>query len=368
MKKIAKIISITIGSILLVFIILVVYLSMIRVVDLAKQRGHMQQLETYYLENDLHFDDAFFTDFDVFDPSLRLNEIQYLATHNSYKKMGSSIGKFFVGLGDSFDEAKALRYEYHTFTKQLELGIRSFELDLRYRNNQFELTHVPLVDNASVAVDFLMALEEIALFQKHHPNHLPLLILLEIKSDWMMLDPFLQSFDASVFAKLDSMLSDVFQDGLFAPRDMLEDGKTLKETVQTSGWPKLNELLGKVVFIIHPHNTYVPMYYEMDETLQSQNMFLGVYQQQIEEDYASFIVHNDPNPEVIQPLINQNFIVRTRLDANLRIFTNDWESGIGSGAQILSSDFSIGRKDLHPEQVRYLDDLYIMIKNRYLFS
>lgn len=368
MKKIVKIATISLGSILLVFIVLVVYLSMIRVVDLAKQRGHMKNLETYYTENQMVFDDSFFTDFDVFDPNLRLNEIQYLATHNSYKKMGSNIGKFFVGLGDSFDEARALRYEYHTLTKQLEQGIRSFELDLRYRNKQFELTHVPLVDNGSVAVDFHMALEEIALFQTHHPNHLPMLFLLEIKSDWMMLDPFLSTFDETIFAELDSLLLDVFQDALFTPRDMIEEGKSLKETIQTTGWPTISALLGKVIFIVHPQNTYGPMYHQMDETMLTQNMFLGIHHQQIAEDYASFIVHNDPNVEAIRPLVDQNFIVRTRLDANLQRNAQDWENGIASGAQILSSDFSVGRKDLLPSQVFYLEDLYIIMKNRYLFS
>ena len=39
---------------------------------------------------------------------IKLNEIQMLASHNSYKKRGVPLGKLFIGLGDSFEEADAL--------------------------------------------------------------------------------------------------------------------------------------------------------------------------------------------------------------------------------------------------------------------
>lgn len=366
MKTTFKAIKITILSLILLFIGIVVYLWMIRVVDLAKQKGYMKELEEMYLEDYESVDEQFFADFLVTDPSLRLNEVQFLASHNSYKKLGSGIGKFFVGLGDSFREARALQYSYHPLTFQLEQGIRSFELDVRFRQNKFELTHVPLVDNSSVAVDFSLALEEIKLYSQHNPNHLPLLILLEFKTDWMMLDPFLQNITEEELALFDTMLEDVFGDDLFTPRDMLEEDTTLRETITTTGWPTIQSLLGKVVFIMHPSDTFVPMYYTMDESLSTQNMFLGTNIDTYQEPYASFIVHNDPNFYDIRPMVAENFIVRTRLDASLELYEHLWENGIASGAQILSSDFTIARSDLKYEEIRYLEDIYTMLRNRYL--
>ncbi len=57
--------------------------------------------------------------FDINDPSIKLDDIQMLASHNSYKKVGPAIGRFFVGLGDSFAEAKALNYGYQSITANL---------------------------------------------------------------------------------------------------------------------------------------------------------------------------------------------------------------------------------------------------------
>lgn len=366
MKPFLKAIKLTVLSLLILFLGIVIYLWMIRVVDQAKQKGHMRDVEEMYQEDYVEVDEQFFADFMVTDATLKLNEVQFLASHNSYKKMGSGIGKFFVGLGDSFAEARALQYSYHPLTYQLEQGIRSFELDVRLRQNKFELTHVPLVDNSSTAVNFFLALEEIRLYSEHNPNHLPLLILLEFKTDWMMLDPFLQNITEEELVIFDAMLEEVFGDDLFTPRDMLETDTTLRETITTTGWPTIQNLLGKVLFIMHPSETFVPMYYQMDDTLSTQNMFLGANMDTYQEPYASFIVHNDPNFYDIRPLVAENFIVRTRLDASLQLHESEWENGIRSGAQILSSDFTIGRSDLKQDEVKYLEDLYTMIKNRYL--
>src|SRR5690554_1664948 len=117
---------------------------------------------------------------------------------------------------------------------------------------------------------------------------------------------------------------------------------------------------------MHPSDTFVPMYYQMDESLHTQSMFIGADIDTYLEPYASFVVHNDPNFYDIRPLVADNFIVRTRLDASLELIESQWESGIMSGAQILSSDFTIGRSDLKQEEVKYLEELYTMIQNRYL--
>ncbi len=324
----------------------------------------MKELETMYHENYQPIHDSSFVDYDFDHNDYKLNEVQYLATHNSYKGYGSEIGKFYVGLGDSFDEARAMRYSYHSLTSQLQNGIRSFELDLRYRGDDFELTHVPLVDARTNALKFDLALEEIRLYSDNNPNHLPIIVLMEIKDDWMILDPFLNEYDEDAFIKLDTLISDTFGDALFNPSDLIQPDKSLKQTIQTLGWPDLDSLIGKVIFVMHP-SKFVPTYYEMDTTLLSQSMFPGVDFNNLDKDYASFVVHNDPNVEVIQEMVADGLIVRTRIDANLTQNVEYHKNVVLSGAQILTSDFTIGRSDLDSSEAIYLDNAYTVIKNQF---
>ena len=362
MIKAIKILLIAVLSVIVLFVLIVFRLFAIKLYDSSVQNAHMRTLKSYYQsENFEPVDETEFVNFSLTDTSIKLNEIQMLATHNSYKKTGSDIGRFFVGLGDSFEEARALKYGYKNLTDQFEAGVRSMEFDLRLRKTQFVLTHVPLVDNSSVAPDFSQSLEEIALFSSNHPNHIPIIILMEIKDDWMILDHALQVIESEDLENLNLLLVDKLGDQLFTPQMMMETGKTLKETIQTTGWPTVNSLLGKVIFVLHPGN-FTDMYYELDESLATQPMFIGSYASGVNQDYASFIVNNNPSVAEIAPLIQANFIVRTRIDSNLVFNQADFDQAILSGAQILTSDFLIGRKDIKASDVIYFDDNKMIIR------
>jgi hypothetical protein len=155
---------------------------------------------------------------------------------------------------------------------------------------------------------------------------------MEIKDDWMILDHALQVIESEDLENLNLLLVDKLGDQLFTPQMMMETGKTLKETIQTTGWPTVNSLLGKVIFVLHPGN-FTDMYYELDETLAE-----------------------------IAPLIQANFIVRTRIDSNLVFNQADFDQAILSGAQILTSDFLIGRKDIKTSDIIYFDDNKMIIR------
>ncbi|PKK97156.1 MAG: hypothetical protein CVV58_02680 [Tenericutes bacterium HGW-Tenericutes-3] len=354
MIKAIKFFLIFVLSVVILFVAIIVRLYAIKVVDVRLQVKHNNQLESYYQSSAFtEIDDAEFTDFDIHDASIKLNDIQMLASHNSYKKKGSALGKLFIGLGSSKAEAQALNYGYKNLTDQLENGIRSMEIDLRMRKTQFMLTHIPLVDNGSVAPVFSLALEEIAMFSDNNPNHLPIIILMEIKDDWMILDHALQKIEQEQLEDLNILLDDKLGNRLFTPNDMLEDGKTLNETVQTTGWPSISTLLGKIIFILHPGN-FVEPYQQIDPTLKTLPMFIGATPELIDQSYTSFIVHNEPDVTAIGQLVSQGYIVRTRIDADLVYSVDDYNDAINSGAQILSSDYTIGRSDLNIDDYIYL--------------
>ncbi len=361
MKKVLKIIILCTSAIIFIMVAIIVRLYMVRGYDYSLQKRHVNELTSYYEKNHDSLDEGTFLDFDLTDENIRLNDVQYLATHNSYKKTGPAIGRFFIGLGDSFEEARALKYGYKNITEQLQLGIRSFELDLRYRKDTFEITHVPLVDASSQAVNFELLLDELLLFSNHQENHMPILVLIELKNDWMILDPLLKDIDQQALIKLDDMIKSKLEDKLFLPSNMVDEHTSLKEKIMNDGWPLVSQLANKFIFILHP-GAFEQVYYDIDQTLQTQSMFIGSSYGQSYNDYASFFVHNDVDKEIISQLISDNFMVRTRIDSNL-IFSQDrFQSAIESGAQILTTDFSIGRSDINLDDVIYLGDHKLIVK------
>jgi hypothetical protein len=338
------------------------YLFLIRSNDFRRQERHLAQLEARYQSGHTAADELLLVDVDLSDESIQLNRLRLLGSHNSYKKTGPAVGRLFIALGANVDEARALRYGYRTLTEQFESGIRSLEWDVRLRRGRFELTHVPIVDHASVAPDVEGALEELRLYSVHHPRHLPLVILMEIKSDWMMLDPALQPVGTAELRALDQLIEGKLSDRLHRPRDLLaqvqsrgavEPGMSLRQAIQAHGWPSLAALLGKVIFVLHAGDLTTG-YYEADRTFQTQTLFPSVYATGVDRDYAAFVVHNTPDPEVIGGLVRAGFIVRTRIDADLVFRPARFEDAWRSGAQILTSDFTVGRSDLPAAAVIYL--------------
>lgn len=361
MKKILKIFTFSSLLLLLGFFLILIRLQIVLTYDINLQKKHMDHLEDYYTNPSFEaIDEQTFYDFSITD-DLKLNDIQYLASHNSYKKKGLSLGHFFVGLGSSKEEAQAMNYENKQITEQLNEGIRSFEFDVRKRNDSFMLTHVPLVDNSSVAPNFRLALEEIKLFSDYHPNHLPIIVLLEIKDDWMMLDPSLDDIGPSDLFELDQLISDTLGDDLITPSSLREETLSLQASIQLHGWPRLYDTLGKVMVVIHA-GSFVDQYVSLDPSFETLHMFPSVYSDQTELPYAVIVIENNPLSEMIPTYIQNNFIVRTRIDTELANDATVRLTGIQSGAQILTSDFSIARNDIAINQVFYLDSSYTVRK------
>jgi len=354
MMKFLKIGLISIISLVLIFLLMVIYLSSIQTYDIHQQKKHMDKLiKMYESDSFTPVSDTLFYDFELLE-TIKLNDIQYLASHNSYKKKGSNLGHFFVGLGSNFNEARAMNYANQTLTNQLSSGIRSFEFDVRLRNDTFMLTHVPLVDNSSVAPLLDLALDEINLYSTYNPNHFPIIILMEIKDDWMMLDPSLRTIGREELIALNLLIEETFGQNLVRPSDMINGDLSLKSSIEDNGWPSVQSLLGKVMFVLHA-GSIVESYVDLDESLHTLSMFPSVYSNQTDRHYTSFIIENNPMSSMIPTWISQNFMVRTRIDSELIIINDERTQGISSGAQILTSDYTAGRKDIKDDEIYYFN-------------
>jgi len=360
-KRILKIIVLVIIIGISLFLLLLLRLSSVRWASISRQERHLEELRELYQQDYDPVDEQAFANFDLDDPSIRLNEIRMIASHNSYKTRGTDIGKFFVGLGDSFEEAKALKYANPPLTEQLDKGIRSFELDVRYRRDTFEAIHVPLVDNGSTAVNLALAFEEIALWSEHNPNHVPILLLLEFKDDWMMLDPALKPIEAAEFALFDTLLQESFGETLYTPSDLMGSHSSIQARLEAESWPTLQELRGKILVILHPGD-FIDPYVATDSDLSELSMFPGMSNLDVDAPYAAFVVHNDPDVAAIGSLLDQRLIVRTRIDANLVRNPDTIQAAMDSGAQIMSTDFHPAHlfKD---ETYQYLEEEYTVVLN-----
>jgi hypothetical protein len=176
-----------------------------------------------------------------------------------------------------------------------------------------------------------------------------------------MLDPSLNDIKSSDLRELDDLISDTFGDDLITPSSVISNDLSLQASVQTHGWPLLSETLGKVMVVVHA-GSFIESYVSLDPTFETLHMFPSVYSDQIELPYAVFVIENNPLSEMIPLLVQDNFMVRTRIDTELSYNDIERLSGIQSGAHILTSDFSIARKDITSNHIYYLDSSFTVRK------
>jgi hypothetical protein len=314
--------------------------------------------------------------------TIRLNEWRVLASHNSYKqkpnpKVLSFLQRFKKRLGDDMDP-KRMDYGHLPLSEQFSTyGIRGIELDVYYdpkggkyrkrrlnlfvggvkqrvkdsvmRQPGFKMLHIADIDYETNYLTFIAALKEIHSWSKANPNHIPIYINIEPKNDspgdYSRFLRFLgfkkaTKFDEKAYLELDSEILSVFGiSDLFTPTDLKGKYATIKERLSVEGWPRLNECLGKVFFIIDGDRN--GMYESFLENGEKRPMF--VYSEPTENSTA-FVKRNDPlNNEMAISELTSMYIVRTRSDVEtIHARNNDYsllEAALKSQAQIISTDF-----------------------------
>ncbi len=362
-RRVLIVILSTFYVLITLFNVIVLFFCSLRFTDNRQQINHLDDLQEYYEttpSSEIAAEQSFVS-FDIDFNDLRLNEIKMVASHNSYKKQGTALGRAMIALGSSKEDARLMNYGNVWISEQLDAGIRSIEIDLRYKNGSFVTTHVPLVDNRSVCPDFSLLLEELKLWSDNHPNHIPIIIILELKSDWMVLDPTLDDIGQSELEMLNDMLLFNFDSAIYTPEMLKGSYDSLQERIATESWPYVSDLLGKFIFVLHP-GEFTDTYVSLFPDYEGMSLFPAVSNLDTDHGYAAFVVHNDPNIEEINALVAQNYIVRTRMDEDLVNDPDRMADAIASGAQILTTD-------LHPAtQIQnatpiYLDGNYTVIVN-----
>lgn len=302
---------------------------------------------------------------------LRFNQIQILGSHNSYKKVIDPEVMAMLSRSNP-DVARSLDYSHLPLTEQLDRGLRKLELDVFHDPNGgryaepygfrlagnpapfdaeimqrpgFKVFHVQDIDFRSHCPTFTGCLKVVKAWSDAHPGHIPLVITINAKDEVIDNPEFVEPlpFDGKAWADLDAEIRGETGDRLYTPDDLRGEFSTLREAV-LSGWPLLDDLRGKFMFVLDDSDEKIQGYINGHPSLKGRAMFVDAPEDTPE---ASFRIVNEPRRQLayIQALVRQGFIVRTRADADTiearQGNNNRLEAALASGAQIISTDYYV---------------------------
>ena len=323
---------------------------------------------------------------------LRINQLQTIGTHNSYKVQPEPD---VFALIQAFSPALAatLQYSHAPLATQLtQERVRQVELDVwadpaggRYSSHQvnallgkpvpssnadlyrpgLKVFHVPEVGYRSRYTTFVACLRQIRAWSLANPDHLPLAILVEAKEDPVP-DPanlgFAQPlpFDAAQLDEIDREIRSVVPASqLITPDTIRGQYPTLEQAVLAgNAWPTVGEARGKLLFLLDNENKR-DLYLQGHPSLRGRVMFTASSPGQPD---AAFIKDNDPlgadglEWQRIQGYVAAGYVVRTRADADtIQARTGDTtmrDAALRSGAQWVSTDYAT-RLEISPFATGY---------------
>lgn len=309
---------------------------------------------------------------------LKINQIQILGTHNSYKKimdpnviqliapmMDKMMGHYLKSMDsvkvNKYKEyhpnevsfAESLNYEFPVFGDQLDAGIRSLEIDVYHdptgnRFNRpvpytilkekgvenllafdsivlkapgFKVQHISDIDFRTNYSTFEEALLSLKKWSLAHPQHIPIFIMIETKDQGIPIFPNsaeVLPFTEETFDELDqTVLSLLGRDKLIVPDDVRGSFETLNKAVRAQNWPSLDKSKGKFVFLLTPSSAGIS---NGNVTYVKNHPSLKgramFVQSQPSDEFGAFILMDNSimRQNEIKSLVNEGFLVRTRAD------------------------------------------------------
>jgi hypothetical protein len=302
---------------------------------------------------------------------LHLNDIQLVGSHNSYKKAIDSELMQILYKEDS-NLAMSLEYEHLPIKEQLDLGMRNLELDifhdpqggkynsplglqviqnaspydsLEMNKPGMKVFHVQDIDFRSHYYLFSEALSEIKDWSDSNPQHIPVIITMNLKDEIIDRKGFQSPlpFNHSALDSVDNeILSVMGWDKLIHPDMVRSSYPTLEKAIIENGWPFLDEVKGKFLFMLDAGENINKLYVKDHPSLSGRVMFINSKEGTPE---AAFMILNNPfiSFATIQEFVKKGYMVRTRSDANtIEARNNDysrWLKALESGAQVITTDY-----------------------------
>lgn len=302
--------------------------------------------------------------------ALRLNQIQVIGSHNSYKMAIEPQLFDFLQSKDTTNGMKGLQYEHISITDQLNLGLRNLEIDVyadtkggqyahpkgldlvasnipydpdgKMNNPGFKVFHVLDIDFRSSTLTFEDCLQEIKNWSDANPGHTPIFITLEPKDgETNRFGTTPESFTPALFDALDEVIEKgLGSDKLITPDMVRGKYKTLEEAVLKNNWPALEKAKGRFLFVLDDSGKKKEMYMQNHPSLKNRMIFVNAAPGIPE---AAVMFRNNPEDPTIIDLVKKGYIIRTRADNSTEeARKNDYshfEMAQKSGAQIISTDY-----------------------------
>lgn len=301
--------------------------------------------------------------------NVKINQLQVIGSHNSYK---TAIEPELYKMIYAKDSAIAgVQYEHIAITDQLNMGLRNLEIDIyadskggKYAHPKglelvkpektydpngemnkpgFKIIHMVDVDFRSSVLTFEACLQMLKKWSESHPGHTPVFITLEPKDGYTnSFGTTPEAFTPQLFDEADAVIrKNLGTEKLITPDMVRGNYNTLEEAVLKGNWPTLKTAKGKFFFLLDDSKSKMKMYVEGHPSLKGRVAFVNA---QPGTPEAAAMFRNESNKDKdIADLVKKGYIVRTRADLNtVQARKNDYslfELAKKSGAQIITTDY-----------------------------
>lgn len=321
---------------------------------------------------------------------LRLDQVQYIETHNSYHLAPDPELTVWLETSDFRDGswtgpqlARAIGYSNLPLAAQLDMGVRAFELDVnddpagtrfvnpafidhlhaaglpqtipwnaggQMRKPGFKTIHKAAYDPRSTCPLFADCLSEIARWSDTHPAHVPILVMLEVKRAPVDRCPGLC---ADGWRRLEAeLVAGLGRNRILAPADV------------GHRWPMVDAARGKVLIFL----------LDADETAHSYRdrqggtalLFTGARpgkDQPLPSEPTPWAILPHPDDHRIEAALRKGMLVYTRADAETEQARTDdgahRDRALASGAQIVSTDYPLPDRRLSDYAVRFAGGRFV---------
>jgi hypothetical protein len=264
-------------------------------------------------------------------------------------------GKYSQPLGLSYLQKMGIAVEFYDLANELtQPGLKVFHIqDFDFRS------HNLLFKNC------LLAIKKWSLSNK---NHIPIIITINAKDSKINFDgakvPIL--FNKVALKSIDTEIRSVFSESeLITPDFVRGEYATLNEAVVKNGWPKIEDVKERILFVLDETGEKMNDYLNTDKSLTGKVMFVNAEEG---NQNSAIMIINDPvkNENYIQSLVRKGYLVRTRADAETVEARNNnytrFEAAARSGAQIISTDYYLPSRFFDSNyQVIFSDKSYARI-------
>ncbi|KPH11911.1 phosphatidylinositol-specific phospholipase C1-like protein [Chryseobacterium sp. ERMR1:04] len=305
---------------------------------------------------------------------LKINEIQVIGSHNSYKKAILPEVYSYLSKKDSMNFLPRIQYEHIPIPQQLDLGLRNLEIDVyadskggkyahpkildlvkttqpfdpegKMKKPGYKMIHITDIDYQTWYYTLEDCLKDLKKWSDAHPDHDPVFITLEPKDgepNTFGTEP--EHYTSQLFDDLDNELKKYLgKNKIITPDEIRGSYNTLNEAVLKKNWPKVKDAKGKFFFVLDNNSENRDLYMKDHPSLKGRMVFTNSTPGTPE---SAVLFRNDPSPE-INALVKQGYIIRTRADADTMEARKEdysrFEKAKESGAQVITTDYYLPSK------------------------